>query len=322
MNSVNTSTEHYVIVGFGWVGQANALALKMMGCDVSYFDPGEPPHHYTEHTNVYSSIKRLSKVTEVDGEHTFYLVCVGDRVSEDGVQDISSIEKALSSLTGVRGAVILRSTIIPETLERLSFDFYMPEFLHEKKAVEECLHPYFFVLGRGISTKKEPSVFSVWRTRARKSFDGTPREASYIKYLSNLWNAVRIAFVNEFGDAIGRPTDKKKLNEIEDILAFLFDNRGYLRYGRSFGGHCLPKDTRAFMAWYGKNSPMPLLHGTYESNTQHAKLEKELPLIPEWFSEWPDRQISGQRALHELWYVVKKYATHPALVWQRITKGL
>ena len=76
------------------------------------------------------------------------------------------------------------------------------------------------------------------------------------------------------------------------------------------------------MAWYGKNSPMPLLHGTYESNTQHAKLEKELPLIPEWFSEWPDRQISGQRALHELWYVVKKYATHPALVWQRITKGL
>lgn len=298
--------EKVVIVGFGWVGQANALALLELGLDVSYFDPTEPPRHYGKYAARYERLRKLDRVLAVDAPDVWYVVCVGDRVSDDGVQDIGNIARALESLKGAKGGVVLRSTILPEHLETLTFDYYMPEFLHEKKAVEECDHPYFFVLGRTPTARPEPRFFKILRSRSHKSFEGTPREASLIKYLSNIWNALRIAFVNEFGDALGRPTSKEKLDETNRVIGFMFDNRNYLRYGRAFGGHCLPKDSRAFARSFGKGGMLPLLSGMYQSNDRHRQLEADLPLLPEWYSEWPDRHISGWKALSELWYAVRK----------------
>ena len=140
--------EQIVIIGYGWVGQANALSLSMSGYDVSYFDPGDPAQHYVStYKHGYENITKLSSPLERDSENTWYIVSVGDKVSEDGVQDISLIKKALDSLRGAKGKVILRSTVLPHLLETLEFDLYVPEFLHEKYAVEECLHPYLFVVG-------------------------------------------------------------------------------------------------------------------------------------------------------------------------------
>ncbi len=306
MKSSTGKGERFVIVGFGWVGQANAISLKLLGRDVAYFDPATPERHYTEYAAVYDRLERLSTVTEWDAPNTWYVVCVGDRVSEDGAQDISLIEKALVSLEKAAGGVILRSTIVPETLASLTFDYYVPEFLHEKKAVEESLKPYFFVVGKATDSRPEPALFAVLRERAHKTFNGTPREAAFIKYLSNMWNAMRIAFVNEIGDAIGRPSDQAQLAEIDRIVGFLFDNRSYLRYGRAFGGHCLPKDMRAFLGRYGTEDQLPLLTGVYAANTQHHKLEEEFPLMPEWYSVWPEGHISGWRALKELRHAVIK----------------
>ncbi|OGG59312.1 hypothetical protein A3C86_01520 [Candidatus Kaiserbacteria bacterium RIFCSPHIGHO2_02_FULL_49_16] len=319
---MKVSEEKYVIVGFGWVGQANAIALTQLGYDVSYFDPGNPSHHYAEFSDLYKKIEPLSSLKQNDARNTCYMVCVGDKVSEEGEQDISNIKTVLASLRGAKGGVMLRSTILPGLLEELNYDWYVPEFLHEKKAVEECLDPFFFVIGKKDGARPEPSVCALWQKRAGKTFSGTAREASLIKYLSNLWNSTRIAFVNEFGDAIGRPTDKKRLVEIERVIDFLFDHRMYMRYGRAFSGHCLPKDTRAFRSWYEKNgTKFPLIAGVYESNSRHAQLEKELPLLPEWYSEWPDRHISGWRALSELLYAIRKNVAHPLLAWKRMTGG-
>lgn len=307
METNSKGGERFVIVGFGWVGQANAISLKLLGYDVAFYDPGTPPRHYTEHAGVYDRLTRLSAATEWDSNNTWYIICVGDRVTEEGVQDISLIESALASLSGSAGGIILRSTIIPDSLAGLTFDYYVPEFLHEKKAVEESLNPYFFVVGKSEGSRPEPVLFEVLRSRAYKTFNGTPREASFIKYISNMWNSVRIAFVNEIGDAIGRPSDQAKLTEISRILGFMFDNRSYLRYGRAFGGHCLPKDTRAFVGWYGKGKQkLSLLSGTYAANTAHQALEEKFPLMPEWYSEWPDTHISGWKALRELRYAVIK----------------
>ena len=307
--------EKMVIVGFGWVGQANALALNQLGFDVSYFDPATPERHYTTYASAYDSLNKLSDVKAKDSSDTWYVVCVGDRVSEEGVQDISSIKKALESLKGVKGGVILRSTVLPDLLEDLPFDYYVPEFLHEKKAVEECIDPYIFVVGSRPNARPKPALFEIWSTRSRKNFEGTPREASFIKYLSNLWNAMRIAFVNEIGDALGRPSSKKELDGINNVINFLFDNRSYLRYGRSFGGHCLPKDSRAFAAWYGKKTgALPLLNGMYAANSQHEQLEKEFPLMPEWYSEWPNQHVSGRQALRDIGFSIKKHITEPRLI--------
>ncbi|HVU79930.1 MAG TPA: hypothetical protein VHD37_01040 [Candidatus Paceibacterota bacterium] len=302
-----------VVVGFGWVGQANALALSRMGFDVSYFDPGNPERHYEAgYAAEYAKLKRLASVLERDAQGAAYLVCVGDRVAEDGTQDISFIRAALESLKGAKGTVILRSTVIPDLLENLDFDFYMPEFLHEKSAVEECLSPHFFVLGDRGTGKQKPVFFGAWRRATPLQFDGTPREAAFVKYLSNLWNATRIAFVNEFGDAIAEPATPKDVDSISRVLNFVLGGEGYTRYGRAFGGHCLPKDTRAFVKWFGEQGKsVDLLRGVYASNAAHEGLSARHPALPEWFSAWETPHMSGFVAWRELWHSIYKNISDP-----------
>lgn len=299
-----------VVVGFGWVGQANALALSKQGYAVSYFDPQEPPHHYkAEYASLYAGLSRLLSVAEKDSADTCYVICVGDRVSENGTQDISLIESALASVKNVLGTVIVRSTVLPHLLQNLSFDFYIPEFLHEKYAVAECAAPQYFVVGKK-TEKSEPEFFQAWERAAYKTFRGTPEEASHIKYLSNLWNSVRIAFVNEFGDAIRTPKTKEDVAAIERVIDFMFDGKYYMRYGRSFGGHCLPKDTRAFVrAQKEKGNHMALLAGVYEANEKHQVYEKQYAL-PEWFSAWHRPVLSGRVALKATWTALKRRLTN------------
>jgi UDP-glucose 6-dehydrogenase len=286
-----------VVVGFGWVGQANALSLAKRGYPVAFYDPKEPTRHYEkEHASVYAQVRRLTRVTEIDSANTCYIVSVGDRVADDGTQDISLIAGALDSLKGVKGTVVLRSTVLPHLLKDLSFDFYVPEFLHEKYAVDECGTPHFLVIGKN-SDRTEPYFLADWEKSAYKTFRGTPVEASHIKYLSNLWNSVRIAFANEYGDSIRTPDTREDVAAIERVIDFVFDGKFYLRYGRSFGGHCLPKDTRAYI-WgqMQRGREMPLLSGAYAANTAHQKLEAS-GVLTEWFSAWQKPSLSGRVAI-------------------------
>ena len=296
-----------VVIGFGWVGQANALSLSIMGNDVYYFDPANPNHHYKDkYENVYSNIKRLKHPLQVDSEDTHYIICVGDRVLPGGEQDISLIKKALDSVKNVKGTVVLRSTILPETLKDLPFDFYVPEFLHEKQAVEESLRPHYFIVG--IKTQKsEPSFFEDWKKVSYKVYYGTPEEASHIKYLSNLWNSVRIAFINEFGDSIKEPNTKEDVSSIEKVIDFMFEGKYYLRYGKAFSGHCLPKDTLAYYSYYNNTGrPMHLLEGTHKANELRLQKQEKHSHLSEWFSAWQKAEVSGKESAKHLYRAVKR----------------
>ena len=297
------SKEKIVVVGFGWVGQANALALSQAGYDVFYYDVAKPEFWYAAtYGEQYHALMRLDAVLDKDSPSTWYLVCVGDRVLPDGTQDISTIRTALDSLKNAKGGIVLRSTILPDYLSGLDFDYYVPEFLHEKKAVEECIKPHYFIVGKKDNTDRKPPIFfGVWERSASKVFSGTPEEASYLKYLSNIWNALRVAFVNEFGNTIMLPTDREKLSGIEKLINFIFEEKSYLRYGRSYGGHCLPKDTHAFATWYKKQGKsVAIFEGVHQSNLAHCAFEKNNPHLPEWFSEWVRPQISGWVAVAAL----------------------
>jgi hypothetical protein len=116
------------------------------------------------------------------------------------------------------------------------------------------------------------------------------------------------AFVNEFGNAMMSPDSKEKVADIEKVINFLFEEKAYLRYGRSYGGHCLPKDTRAFINWHKRNGKnVPLMEGMHFSNEAHRMIEQKYPYLPEWFSEWVRPQISGRVALKALIFsIIKK----------------
>jgi UDP-glucose 6-dehydrogenase len=227
----------------------------------------------------------LSEIRSRDGDETRYIVCVSDKVSETGEQDITAITNVLEELRGVQGKVILRSTILPDQLESLPFDYYLPEFLHDKTAVEDSLKPSRVVVGvRDASLR--PEFLDDWLQHAKKRFIGTPLEASYIKYLSNIWNATRVAFVNEFGSAIASaPTSPKDLERIGRIVEFVLGGSSYVRFGQAFGGNCLPKDTRAFLKWSeDAGHTMAVLQGVCAANLHH-RTRPEHDDLPVWFSE-------------------------------------
>lgn len=280
-------SENIVIIGYGWVGQANALAFSLMGYPVFYCDVANPEKRYHGYEKIYERIKPLGNPLDQESERTWYIVCVGDKVSEKGEQDISLIKQALDSVKSAKGRVILRSTVLPQNLKELNFDFYLPEFLHEKHGVEECFRPPYFVIGtRNYGPK--PSFLKKWQSQTQKVFEGTPEEASYIKYLSNLWNATRVAFVNEFGNSVNQTGANP-----DNMLNFLFEQRNYLRYGKSFGGHCLPKDLLAFSA----NHENGLFKAVLAANANHKTKEQNLP---EWFSSWTLQSQMSFRKLARL----------------------
>lgn len=281
--------EKIVIVGYGWVGQANSLALVRMGYPVFYYDVTPPIFRYQKYQDLYRQVSVLNNPLAEDGESTWYIVSVGDRVRENGEQDISLIKNALAALKSIKGKIILRSTVLPQSLKDLPFDYYLPEFLHENHAVDECLNPFYFVIGKRNQFLAEPEFLKEWSLRAKKVFYGTPEQAAYVKYLSNIWNAVRIAFVNEFGSLIREPNTSEDVKEIEKVIDFVLEKRHYLRYGRSFGGHCLPKDLKAFYAAhksFGKNPVM--LEAAFLSNLVQKDREMSRNHLPEWFSSWSD----------------------------------
>ena len=81
---MTSKKEKIVIVGYGWVGQANAVALKAMGYPVFYYDVNVPPRYYGDFDRYYAGIKKLENPLDEEGDNTFYLVCVGDKVSPEG----------------------------------------------------------------------------------------------------------------------------------------------------------------------------------------------------------------------------------------------
>lgn len=291
-----------VILGYGWVGQANALALSRMGHQVFYYDVVTPQKYYPEYGIIYEKIKPLTSPFEQESPNTWYLVCVGDRVSEDGIQDVSLISSALQSVKHAKGRVVLRSTVLPDLLKNLEFDYYLPEFLHELKAVEECLNPFYFVVGCRAAKQGLPIFLREWQARANKIFEGSPEQASYIKYLSNTWNAVRVAFVNEFGDIVTN-LNAGEVKGAEEIINFVLERGNYLRYGKPFGGHCLPKDLRSFARKYAGGQNAVLLKAALDSNLMHAETEKKYGELPNWFSFWEydSSKIENPKLMPIIW---------------------
>jgi UDPglucose 6-dehydrogenase len=128
-----------------------------------------------------------------------------------------------------------------------------PEFLREGFAVQDTLHPDRLVVGIA-SERAEKLLREVYATPVA---EGTPfvvadyPTAELVKAAANAFLATKISFINamaEVSEAAGG--DVAKLAE-----AIGHDERighKFLRAGIGFGGGCLPKDIRAFMARAGE----------------------------------------------------------------------
>lgn len=229
-------------------------------------------------------------------------VCVGTPSLKNGRLDLSSIERVCEEVGQALKRkssfhiVVLRSTILPGTTHEIAIpalesasgkragkDFAVcvnPEFIREGCAVADFHNPPFTILGTGSDGDcRFTPVRDLYRWVPGRVFETSVTTAEMVKYVSNTWHAVKVAFANETG------TLAKELGVDAEALIEIFtaDNKlnissAYLKPGFAFGGSCLPKDIRA-LTYRAKelDLSLPLFESILFSNEDH--LQRALDMI-------------------------------------------
>jgi UDPglucose 6-dehydrogenase len=131
-----------------------------------------------------------------------------------------------------------------------------PEFLREGFAVQDTLRPDRIVLGvdlerRGRAEEVAREIYSDAITEG-VPFLVTDRETSeLVKAAANAFLATKISFINAMAELC--ETAGADVSELADAIGYdTRIGRRFLNAGIGFGGGCLPKDIRAFMARAGE----------------------------------------------------------------------
>ncbi|MFD8215014.1 UDP-glucose dehydrogenase family protein [Streptomyces sp. NPDC059697] len=269
------------VIGTGYLGVTHAACMAEMGHEVlgldvdpdkiaalrsgrvPFYEPGLEEllakHVATGRLRFTTSYEEVAEFGEV------HFSCVGTPQSPSGIAaDLRYVDAVIDHLapllTGRNALVVGKSTVPVGTAERLAAMLpedaelaWNPEFLREGFAIEDTLRPDRLVFGVR-STAAEARLRAVY---APVISTGTPvvvtdfPTAELVKTSANAFLATKISFINamaEVCEAAG--ADVTLLAE-----ALSHDTRiggRFLRAGVGFGGGCLPKDIRAFMARAGE----------------------------------------------------------------------
>ncbi|WP_405854009.1 UDP-glucose/GDP-mannose dehydrogenase family protein [Streptomyces sp. NBC_00090] len=276
------------VIGTGYLGATHAAAMAELGFEVlgldvvpekiellasgrvPMYEPGLEELLAKHVAGIEGSSGRLRFTTsweEVGAFGDVHFVCVNTPQKHgEYACDMSYVDAAFTSLSSVvrEGALVVgKSTVPVGSAERLAGLLpegvelaWNPEFLREGFAVQDTLHPDRIVVGvrNRFGERAEKTLREVYAVPVG---EGSPfvvtdfPTAELVKTAANSFLATKISFINamaEVCEAAGG--DVAKLAE-----AIGHDDRigaKFLRAGVGFGGGCLPKDIRAFMARAGE----------------------------------------------------------------------
>jgi UDPglucose 6-dehydrogenase len=226
------------IIGKGTVGGAVYDGLRQLGHNMSFYDPIFPD----------SSMENVLNTDLV-------FLCVPTDSTSTGDCDISIVEQVCGQLadSNYRGLVCIKSTVIPGTTDRMIRQYgdlsicCVPEFLRARTALKDFTDNHdVLVIGA-----YQPEHFDLVK-RSHGHYPVSvvcvePGAAEMTKYFHNVHNALEVTFAN----VIYSLCEQLGIN-YQQVYAAVTKrsniNGTYLRAGgewRGFGGHCLPKDTRA-----------------------------------------------------------------------------
>ena len=276
------------VFGTGYLGATHAVGMAELGHDVVGvdIDPGkvtklsageipfyEPGLAETLRENL--STERLRFTTDYDLAAEFadiHFLGVGtpQKKGEYGA-DLRHVHAVIDGLVPrlTRASVIVGKSTVPvgtaaelarraRGLAQVGVDVeiaWNPEFLREGFAVHDTLHPNRIVVGvQADSTRAEAALRGLY---ARLLDDGVPflltdlQTAELVKVSANAFLATKISFINAISEVCEAADADVQL--LADALGH--DpriGRQFLNAGLGFGGGCLPKDIRAFMARAGE----------------------------------------------------------------------
>jgi UDPglucose 6-dehydrogenase len=266
MKYVNAKPYNIVIVGAGIVGEATGKGLARKGHQVSYVDIDPNRIAQLRQQNLQAMTAQ-----EVDWSQSDIIMLTVSTPTVNNRIVLDHLKSATMDVgRGLRqnnkfAVVVVRSTVPPTTTEkdltpllerksgkRAGVDFGVamnPEFLRQRYHEQDFARPWITVLGT--SDSKTAKILHELYT----SFGGlivnycTPTEAEMIKYVHNIYNAVKISYFNEIHQICERlGLNSDLIGAVVARSAEAMWNPLYgIHGGVPYGGACLPKDTTAFM---------------------------------------------------------------------------
>ena len=266
------------VIGTGYLGATHAacmshLGFEVVGIDVDpakieslaagtipFYEPGLQELLQSElATGRLSFSSALSAISDCD----VHFICVGTPQVTDGLAaDLSYVFSSLNAIAPIikPGSLVVGKSTVPvgtaakmrEQLIAINPDTdlaWNPEFLREGFAVEDTLKPNRLVVG--VTNSKAEEVLR--QVYAKNLAEETPwvvadlPTAELVKVSANAFLATKISFINAMAEiceaAGGDVTVLAKAIGYDPRIG----NR-FLQAGIGFGGGCLPKDLRAFIA--------------------------------------------------------------------------
>lgn len=272
------------VIGCGYLGAVHAACMaelghEVVGIDVDerkidslrqghapFFEPGLP-----ELLTAAMETGRLRFSTDIADARGagVHFVAVGTPQKQgENAADLRYVDAAVESLLphlGDGDLVVGKSTVPVGTARRLAARIaeaspgarlaWNPEFLREGFAVQDTLAPDRIVYGLPAGEERLAEILD--RVYQQALARDTPRivtdyeTAELVKVSANAFLATKISFINamaEVCEATG--ADVTQLADAIGIDERI--GRRFLNAGLGFGGGCLPKDIRAFMARAGE----------------------------------------------------------------------
>jgi UDPglucose 6-dehydrogenase len=267
------------VIGCGYLGAVHAASMARLGHDVvgvdldrarvaslsagiaPFFEPG-----LSELLSEGIAAGRLRFTSDYaqTGDAAVHFVAVGTPPSDrSDAADLGFVDAAVDALIprlSPLSLVVGKSTVPIGTSARLAAVVgdrgtlaWNPEFLREGHAIEDSVAPDRLVYGVPEGEAGERATALLDEVYAVPLANGTPRivtdfaTAELVKVAANAFLATKISFINamaEVADATGAD-----VTQLADALGHdARIGRSFLNAGLGFGGGCLPKDVRAFIA--------------------------------------------------------------------------
>ena len=266
------------VVGTGYLGATHAAAMSSLGFQVVGVDIDAQKIELLKQSKVpfyEPDLEELLQAEVKSGRLTFttdfsaisdcdvHFICVGTPQMKDSLAaDLSYVDASIKDVAphAKPGSLVVgKSTVPVGTADRLAAILkeinpsielaWNPEFLREGFAVEDTLRPNRLVVGV-TSNRAEEILKEVYAPLIANNVPWIRADlptAELVKVAANSFLATKISFINAMAEiceaAGGDVTVLAKAIGYDPRIGSRF-----LQAGIGFGGGCLPKDIRAFMA--------------------------------------------------------------------------
>ena len=217
------------------------------------------------------------------------LICVGTPSRPNASLDLDYVARVCEEIGAAlrahneRHIVCVRSTMVPGSTESVVVPSLVkgfggalpdrvrvavnPEFLREGTAVFDFFNPPKTVVGSA-DEATATTIVDLYAGIEAPVFKTPVKVAEMVKYVDNVFHALKISFANEIGTickSVG--VDSHEVMRIFTSDRKLNISPAYLKPGFAFGGSCLPKDVRA-LVYLGRSRDLnlPLLSSLIPSN--------------------------------------------------------